>query len=966
MSRPDRTVAGPFDVSRRVFLKGSAATLSLSLLNLEAMAASGVPAKLGHARSTPGYESWADVYRERWSWDRIAKSTHYVNCGQQRGCAWNVFVKGGIVWREEQIADYPQTNDEVPDFNPRGCQKGACYSDRMYSAARVLHPLKRVGARGGGGWKRISWDDALGEIADATIDALAQYGSGSVFWDGGTGLTSGCHGLGLARSIMLLDTPLIEPNAEIGDHFPGFGVTLGKVLFSSSADDLFYADLILIWGGNPNYTNIPNMHFVNEARYNGARVVCITPDYNPSAIHADEWVPVELGSDAALGLAMAHVMLEEGIFNASFVREQTDLPLLVRGDTGRFLRQSDREPGGAKDLFYVFDRKSGEIREAPRSTLALGSLEPALEGEYRVSTSQGDLTVTPVFARLREHLAQYTPEAASRITGTPPEQIRRLARALANARAATALGQTNFSKYYNGMEMERAMVLCFALAGQFGKKGSGLAALTFFSIAGTDTLAASSGSLSPKVGAAALGLQRLPELIRMKWQGYSMEMMLSAMGREEYKKGLFLSTQLFLYKHGGLEERYGSARKWDPSLKRDFSDHLQEALDKGWQAVPETPPRVFFEAGGNFFRRVRGYDVALDHLLPKLDLVVTIDWRMSNTALHSDYVLPAAGWYEKDDICWGSPVAPYCHVTTRAVEPLGDSRTDWEIHCLLIKKLQQRAIERGITEFVDRSGEKRRLDNIYDEFTFGGLFTENNTEEVLEVMLGMATNVGGISWSELKQKGYVRYTGIGNSLMQAGHATDFGPDETITANTRQTQQKQPWPTHTRRMQFYIDHDLYFELDRVLPTHKDQPKVGGDYPLQMTGGHTRWSIHSSWRDDPTLLRLQRGEPAIFLSVVDSKARKIRDGDRVRVFNDLGSFEVVAKLSTSVRPGQLIAYHAWEPFQFKQRKSHQSVIASPMNPIDLAGDYFQLDPTLLMGQPGGNDRGTRVDVERVKRG
>ncbi len=932
-------------------------------MNLEAIAPDRASAGFLRTRSTAAYESWADVYRQRWSWDRIAKSTHYVNCAQQRGCAWNVFVKGGIVWREEQVADYPRTNDEVPDFNPRGCQKGACYSDRMYSAARVLHPLKRVGTRGAGRWKRISWDDALGEIADTTTDALVEHGSGSVFWDAGTGLTSGCHGLGLARSIMLLDTPLIEPNAELGDHFPGFGVTMGKVLFGSSADDIFHADLILIWGGNPNYSNIPNMHFVNEARYNGARVVCITPDYSPSAIHADEWIPVEMGSDAALGLAMANVMLQENIFDASFVSEQTDLPLLVRTDTGRFLRQSDREPAGAKDLFYVFDSKSGEIREAPRSSLALGGLEPALEGEYHVSTSRGDVTVTPVFARLRKHLAQYTPEAAARATGAHPNQIRALARTLANARAATALGQTNFSKYYNGMEMERAMVLCFALAGQIGKKGAGLAALTFFTIAGTDTMAASSGSLSPKVGAAALGLQRVPELIRMKWEGYSTEMMLSAMGRQEYKKGLFLSTQLFLHRHGGLEEHYGSAGKWDPSLKRDFSAYLEEAIEKGWQATPETPPRVFFEAGGNLLRRVRGYDKVIEHLLPKLDLVVTIDWRMSNTALHSDYVLPAAGWYEKDDICWGSPVAPYCHVTSRAVEPLGNSHTDWEIHCLLIKKLQQRAIERGIHEFPDRSGEKRRLDRIYDDFTFRGRFTEDNTEEVLEALLDMATNVGGVSWPELKEKGYARYTGVGMGIMQSGQASDFAPDETITANTWQTQKKHPWPTHTRRMQFYIDHDLYFELDRVLPTHKEQPKVGGNYPLQMTGGHTRWSIHSSWRDDPNMLRLQRGEPEVFLSVDDSSARAIRDGDRVRVFNDLGSFEVIAKISATVRPGQLIAYHAWEPFQFKGRKSHQSVIASPMNPIDLAGDYFQLDPTMLMGQPGGNDRGTRVDVERV---
>jgi DMSO reductase family type II enzyme molybdopterin subunit len=950
-------------ISRRSFLQGTATTLLLSLADLQprpARAGVGLP---GKPRSAPAYDGWADVYRERWSWDRITKSTHYVNCAQQRGCAFNVYVKEGVVWREEQVADYPQTNADVPDFNPRGCQKGACYSERMYGASRVLHPLKRVGARGEGRWKRLSWDQALQEVADATLDALAEHGAGSVFWDAGTGLTNGCHGLGLSRTVMLLDTPLIEPNAEIGDHFPGFGVTMGKVCFASSADDLFYADLILFWGGNPTQTNIPNMHFVNEARYHGARVVCITPDYSPSAIHADEWVPVNMGSDAALGLAMAHVMVEEDLFNAAFVSEQTDLPLLVRKDTGRFLRQSDFEEGGEADRHYVFDRQSGEVREAPRSSLALAELRPALEGEYVARTLEGEVAVTPVFTLLREHLAQYTPEAASRITGTHPDQIRRLARALARAKAATALGQTNFSKYYHGMEMERAMILAFTLAGQIGRKGAGLSTLGFFTIAGPDALAGASGRLPPKLGIAALQLQEIPELARMKWQGHSIERMLSEIGRRQYKGGLFLGTALFLHRHGGLEERYGSARKWDPTLQRDFSEHLQEALDKGWQAVQETPPRVFFEAGGNLFRRVRGYDRVIDHLLPQLDLVVTVDWRMSNTALHSDYVLPAAGWYEKDDICWGSPLAPFCHVTTRAVEPLGESRTDWEIHCLLMKKLQERAILRGITEYQDRSGEKRRLDHIYDDFTFGGRFNENNTEEILQELLDITTNLGGVGWEELKQKGYARYTDVGIGLMQTPHASEFEPGETITANTRQTQKKHPWPTHTRRIQFYIDHDLYFELGQVLPVHKDNPKIGGDHPLQMTGGHTRWSIHSSWRDDPLLLRLQRGEPAIFLGTADARAREIRDGERVRVFNDVGSFEAVAKLTTSVRPGQVIVYHGWEPFQFRHGRSHQSVIPSPLNPIDLAGDYFQLDPTLLMGQPGNSDRGTRVEVERA---
>jgi len=953
-------------LTRRTFLKGAggaALTLSLGSLVLEA------PETLaaGTTGSGPGphpeYAGWQDLYRERWTWDRVVRGTHYVNCAYQRGCAWDVYVKDGVVWREEQVASYEQTNSQVPDFNPRGCQKGACYSSRMYDASRLTQPLKRVGRRGGGRWKRISWEEALTEIADASIDAMLEDGPGSIIWDMGSAVTNGCHGLGLTRTVSVLDTPMLETNTEIGDHYPGATATTGKICYTGSFDDLFHSDLILIWGGNPTYTQIPNAHFINEARYNGARVVAIVPDFNPSSIHADEWVPVGVGTDAALGLSLAHVMVEEGIYDARFVAEQTDLPFLVRTDTGLFLRQHDLGKGGAEDVFYVFDRKAAKVVEAPRASLALGTLEPALEGEFRVSTVDGEVTVVPVFSMLRRRLAEYPPEKASKITGTPPGQIRGLARALAGARAATAITQTNFSKYYHGLEMERAQILAFTLAGQIGRKGAGIGAFPYMSIAGPEALAVASGKLPPKLGLAALGLKSLPAMAKMKWEGYSTEMMLSAMTREEYKQGRFLATPLWLYLYGGLEDLYGSSGRWDPAMKRSFKEYFDEAVENGWQIVPKTATRILFEVGGNLLRRVRGYDRIIDGLLPKLDLLVTVDWRMSNTARYSDYVLPAAGWYEKDDITWGSPITPFCHVTTRAVEPLAQSKTDWEFHCLFLKTVQQRAVARGISEFTDRAGNKRRLDQVYDEFTFGRRYTEDNTEEFLKEMLELTTNLGGVSWEEIKEKGYARYTGLGMSPSQIGHATDFNPGETITANTWHVQKKQPWPTLTRRMQFYIDHPLFMELGEELPVHKDNPKIGGDYPLQMTGGHTRWSIHASWRDEKNLLSLQRGEPLVWIGDDDARSRGIGDGDRVRVYNDVGSFEVQAKVSPSLRPGQVVVYHAWEPFQFKHGKSHQSLIPSPMNPIHLAGGYFQLQPTLLMGEPGCPDRGTRVEVERT---
>jgi anaerobic selenocysteine-containing dehydrogenase len=572
--------------------------------------------------------------------------------------------------------------------------------------------------------------------------------------------------------------------------------------------------------------------------------------------------------------------------------------------------------------------------------------------------------VATVFERLREQLTDYTPEAMERITGARASRVRDLARRIARAGAATFLAQSSFSKYYHGVEMERVQILVLTLCGQIGKKGSGMNAFPSMTIAGVATPVVSSGKLSPKAGALLLAAQMAPSFLRHKLAGLTDEMILYEFVREEQRRGGHLSGVLFHYFHGGLEDLYGASATWDPSMKRPLSSYLAESIEKGWQiAPPEQRQRIFFSCGGNVLRRTRGANRLIDRFLPDLDLMVALDWRMTNTAQYSDYVFPAAGWYEKDDITWATPLAPFVHVTTRAVEPFAEAKTDWEFHALFLKELQKRATARGVFTFRDRIGEERRLDRVYDSFTFSGRYTEENEEALVEELISMTTNLNGISWMELKEKGFERYSELGNDFINIGNATDLDPHETITANTWHTEKKLPWPTLTRRIQFYIDHPFYLELGEQLPVHKDSPTAGGDYPLKLVCQHPRWSIHASWRDDKNLLRLQRGEPIILLDRGDAAARGLADGDPARVRNDAGVFEVRVKISGSVRPGQVIVDHAWEPYQFKGRNSYQALTVSPINPIQLAGGYFHLQPTPIMGEPGPADRDTRVEVERA---
>ena len=152
--------------NRRNFLLGT--TFSSLTLNYSSSI-------LGQA-STP-YRAWEDLARKKWTWDSVTHSTHGTNCTGQ--CAFNVFVKNGVVWREEQQGEYGASSD-APDYGPRGCQKGLSHSRYMYGKQRILYPLKRIGERGEGKWERISWDQAMLEVADKFIDHNLEDGPESI------------------------------------------------------------------------------------------------------------------------------------------------------------------------------------------------------------------------------------------------------------------------------------------------------------------------------------------------------------------------------------------------------------------------------------------------------------------------------------------------------------------------------------------------------------------------------------------------------------------------------------------------------------------------------------------------------------------------------------------------------------------------------------------------------------------
>ena len=119
----------------------------------------------------------------------------------------------------------------------------------------------------------------------------------------------------------------------------------------------------MLMGANLLETRIPDAHYMTEARINGTKIVVVAPEYNPTAIHADEFIAIKPGTDGALCLAMANVIVERGLYDAAYVKQFTDMPFLVRTDAGagfgRFLREADVVTGGSAEKFYVWDTATG-------------------------------------------------------------------------------------------------------------------------------------------------------------------------------------------------------------------------------------------------------------------------------------------------------------------------------------------------------------------------------------------------------------------------------------------------------------------------------------------------------------------------------------------------------------------------------------------------------------------------------
>ena len=343
----------------------------------------------GHGVVTNESRAWEDGYRQRWQHDKIVRSTHGTNC--TGSCSWKIYVKNGLVTWETQQTDYPRTRPEMPNHEPRGCSRGASYSWYLYSGNRLKYPLVRgrllklwrearkslgpveawtsivedpdksrdyKSIRGMGGFVRSTWPEVNEIIGAANVYTVKTYGPDRVVGFSPIPAMSMVSYAAGTRYLSLIGGTCMSFYDWYCDLPPSSPQTFGEQTDVPESADWYNAQCLILWGSNVPQTRTPDAHFYTEVRYKGAKSVVVSPDYSEAAKFADLWLHPQAGTDAALAMALGHVILKEFHIERrvpyfeDYCRRYTDMPFLVRleprGDAyvpGRFVRAADFADG---------------------------------------------------------------------------------------------------------------------------------------------------------------------------------------------------------------------------------------------------------------------------------------------------------------------------------------------------------------------------------------------------------------------------------------------------------------------------------------------------------------------------------------------------------------------------------------------------------------------------------------------
>ena len=503
------------------------------------------------------------------------------------------------------------------------CPKGRAAPEIAHSARRLTRPLKRTNPKGSSdsGWVEISWDQALAEIADRLRTYRNNYGAETVAFaltsQSSSSISDGTEWI--QRLLRLYGSPNNCFATELCNWHKDYGhaYTCGSGL---SSPDYRNADLIVLWGHNPANSWLAQADAIGEARRRGARVVSIDPRRTGTARDADLWLGLRPGTDAALALGVAHLLIERNQFDRDFVCRWTNGPFLVRDDTKHFLRGRDLGWHDHNDSYVFWDSDRNQPVRANSDEQASAY---ALAGTYIVETPAGTVTCRPAFDLYAAACALYPPARVAQTTWLAAAQVEALAHTFANAKRVCYYGWTGIGQHNNATQTDRAIALLHVLTGSFDSPGGNVRFAKHQRNIVNDI-----NLMDPTQRGKALGLQQRP--LGPPLQGW------------------VTSQDLYRAIIDGLPYR------------------VRALIGFGANIVVSHPDG----------RRAR-------EALQALEFHVHCDLFMNPTAEFADIILPINSAWEREALKVGFEITPEAEeliqLRQRMIEPLGESRSDTEV-----------------------------------------------------------------------------------------------------------------------------------------------------------------------------------------------------------------------------------------------------------------------------------------------
>ena len=368
---------------------------------------------------------------------------HHGYCTQCHShCGVTVKVEGNRLLEVKSDPDHP---------NAGICALGAAAPELLHRADRLLYPMRRTRPKGefDAGWERVSWDEALEEIAQQIKRAQRLYGSESIAFSRPTGSASPSSDWSpfLHRLANRIGTPNIVSTSYICQWSRDFGsrYTYGMGL---PEPDFENASLICIWGHNPAHTGLQTWKRIRQAQRRGAKLIVVDPRRTATADAADLWISPRPGKDGFLIMGLIRLLMAGQGYDSAFLSRYTNANWLIDRHTGEVLRDERGEPlvspsGSPNLLLKPFERRSASV---------------------------GKRVVT-VWQLLWEAVEEMTPQNVERHTGVPADLIQRFASMLAGIRPVCYYSWNGIEQHDNSFMTNRAICVLYTLTGSLGRVG---------------------------------------------------------------------------------------------------------------------------------------------------------------------------------------------------------------------------------------------------------------------------------------------------------------------------------------------------------------------------------------------------------------------------------------------------------------------------------------------------------------